>query len=360
MERDRRHTIAIGECSYAYDNRTSQSLPPSSFPSPGFIEHKVSKFDTLAGVAIKYGVEVADIKKMNGLATDLQMFALRTLQIPLPGRHPPSPCLSDDPEPPGQNSSSRSPNHHNPCDLFDSFQSFRLKTTPARVSPAMNSLQGYYGLKPMEDKATSEGFGMDGPYFKPYPSSTPPLNRHRKSKSLANGFFDENGELLNNIYVGESGDGSPDRVNEKLFRRRQKSEADFTIHPPETVLKVDNNSTGAFSPSSGAFSPASGKGLALRSKSRTSLATDTESNLPPGVGGDAVVIDMFSAVRKSSSTSSLQDQESSSSSSLSSMWPTSKRSLKSDLQALSAATIAKPFFDGLPPITGKRNKTALD
>ncbi|PQQ07962.1 Peptidoglycan-binding lysin domain [Prunus yedoensis var. nudiflora] len=61
----------------------------------GYIEHVVSKFDTLAGVAIKYGVEVADIKKMNGLVTDRQMFALRFLQIPLPGRHPPSPCLSN-------------------------------------------------------------------------------------------------------------------------------------------------------------------------------------------------------------------------------------------------------------------------
>ncbi|KAH0990770.1 hypothetical protein GBA52_002253 [Prunus armeniaca] len=60
----------------------------------GYIEHVVSKFDTLAGVAIKYGVEVADIKKMNGLVTDRQMFALRFLQIPLPGRHRPSPCLS--------------------------------------------------------------------------------------------------------------------------------------------------------------------------------------------------------------------------------------------------------------------------
>ncbi|KAJ6288895.1 hypothetical protein OIU76_024800 [Salix suchowensis] len=61
----------------------------------GFIEHPVSKLDTLAGVAIKYGVEVADIKKMNGLVTDLQMFALKSLQIPLPGRHPPSSFLSN-------------------------------------------------------------------------------------------------------------------------------------------------------------------------------------------------------------------------------------------------------------------------
>ncbi|KAG2304686.1 hypothetical protein Bca52824_033337 [Brassica carinata] len=36
----------------------------------------------------------ANVKKMNGLVTDLQMFALKSLQIPLPGRHPPSPCLS--------------------------------------------------------------------------------------------------------------------------------------------------------------------------------------------------------------------------------------------------------------------------
>lgn len=32
---------------------------------------------------------------MNGLVTDLQMFALQSLHIPLPGRHPPSPCLSN-------------------------------------------------------------------------------------------------------------------------------------------------------------------------------------------------------------------------------------------------------------------------
>ncbi|GAY46896.1 hypothetical protein CUMW_100490 [Citrus unshiu] len=61
----------------------------------GIIEHQVSKLDTLAGIAIKYGVDVADIRKLNGLSTDLQMFALKTLQIPLPGKHPPSPCLSN-------------------------------------------------------------------------------------------------------------------------------------------------------------------------------------------------------------------------------------------------------------------------
>ena len=94
------------------------SFPISSSSVVSFIQHPVSKMDTLAGIAIKYGVEVskypqlfllflkmvlfnnsifqvADIKKMNGLVTDLQMFALKYLHIPLPGRHPPSPCLSN-------------------------------------------------------------------------------------------------------------------------------------------------------------------------------------------------------------------------------------------------------------------------
>ncbi|CAO2814041.1 unnamed protein product [Amaranthus hypochondriacus] len=70
----------------------SSSSSTSCSPSR-FIEHHVTKMDTLAGIAIRYGVEVADIKKLNGLVTDLQMFALKTLHIPLPGRHPPSTCV---------------------------------------------------------------------------------------------------------------------------------------------------------------------------------------------------------------------------------------------------------------------------
>lgn len=38
--------------------------------------------DTLGGFAIKYGVELAEIGRTNGLFTDLQMFALMSLQIP--------------------------------------------------------------------------------------------------------------------------------------------------------------------------------------------------------------------------------------------------------------------------------------
>ncbi|KHN05451.1 hypothetical protein glysoja_020416 [Glycine soja] len=45
------------------------SSPASSPPTLGYIQHPISKLDKLAGIAIKYGVEVADIKKMNGLFT---------------------------------------------------------------------------------------------------------------------------------------------------------------------------------------------------------------------------------------------------------------------------------------------------
>lgn len=40
--------------------------------------------------------QVSDVKKLNGLVSDVQMFALRTLYIPLPGRHPPSPLVTDE------------------------------------------------------------------------------------------------------------------------------------------------------------------------------------------------------------------------------------------------------------------------
>ncbi|KAK6241556.1 hypothetical protein SCA6_006945 [Theobroma cacao] len=384
MERERRNSIANGDYSYntnanysnfchdysVLEKEKNHSLPASSLHGAGFIEHPVSRFDTLAGVAIKYGVEVADIKKMNGLVTDLQMFALKSLQIPLPGRHPPSPCLSNGSETPGQCSANQTPAQHFPPDLLDSFQSMRLKTPPRRVSPAMSSLQGYYGLKPAEKKTKSEGFEMavyrkgeahyleDGPFLKPSPASNPPLNYHRKCRSLANGFFDENGEVIADIMsAGEGKEGEADKSNEKLIRRRQKSEADFTARTPEKLLKEDNTS-------SGGFSTITAKGLALRSKaaSRTVSGADAEvagiNPMPIGIG-DGFVVDGFSVVRKSSSTSSLQDQDSNS---LSSLWPTaSKWSLKPDLQALSTVAITRPIFDGLPkPMSGRKNKAALD
>ncbi|XP_060670713.1 uncharacterized protein LOC107435093 [Ziziphus jujuba] len=340
-------------------------LPPASPPLPpgvGYIQHPVSKLDTLAGVAIKYGVEVADIKKLNGLVTDLQMFALKSLQIPLPGRHPPSPCLSNGSSTPGQSSSDRISTQSMHRDLFESFQSLRVGSSPRHVSSAMCSLQGYYGLKPAEQSCKSKEFDM-GTYRKGTASyledkllprtTNPPLQRHRKSKSMVNGFFDENG-MADVTHVTEVREGDSDRWSEKLVRRRQKSEADFS-RTPELLLEDNSCNSG--------FSPITGKRLAPRPKaaSRTTLATDVETtglNPLPVSFGDSFLPDGFFGVRKSSSTSNLQDQESNSSASI---WSTSKWNLKPDLQAFSTVGIGRPIFDGLPkPITGRRSKAALD
>ncbi|CAK9152126.1 unnamed protein product [Ilex paraguariensis] len=235
----------------------------------------------------------------------------------------------------------------------------------------MSSLRGYYGLKSKYQKATYEGFEMavyqkggshyleDGPFAKPSCSSNLPLSHHRKSKCLGNGFMSENGDVADDVSVSvlETREVDSEKWIEKLVRRRQKSEADFGSRTPEMLIEEENCSSG------GGFSAITGKGLALRPKaaSRTILGSEAEAGwqnaIPIGLGG-SFVADSFSGVRKSSSTSSLQDSDSST---CSSIWPTSKWSLKPGLQALSTAAITRPIFDGLPkPVTGRRSKAALD
>ncbi|RID72289.1 hypothetical protein BRARA_C04189 [Brassica rapa] len=321
--------------------------PPSSATSPvslncsfsngaGYIEHRVSKFDTLAGIAIKYGVEVADITKLNGLVTDLQMFALKSLRIPLPGRHPPSPCLSnaslnhgEDCSEPAASSSSAS--NGNLQDVFDPFQSLKLKPSETKISPAMDSLQGYYGLKPTNKRASENDQYLT-------PTSTP-LNQHRKSRSLVDAVIAE---------VNQSSYHQSKEVNsDKPTRRRQKSEADFSSRTPELLLKKESRS------SCGGFSAVAGKGLALRPKavSKTNLSAPVPINAPVG--------DSFSSVRKSFSASVLQEPVSNNKGSSTSLWQSSKWTLKADL--LQQAAMARSIFDGLPkPLTGRRNKKAMD
>ncbi|CAL0314825.1 unnamed protein product [Lupinus luteus] len=320
-------------------------VPSSVSSSPsrplGYIEHHVSKFDTLAGIAIKYGVEVLDVKKMNGLVTDHQMFALKTLQIPLPGRHPPSPCLSNGSSITGLGNSGHSSPDSAHRELLESFQSLRTKSSERKVSPAMSSLRGYYGLK-----GTSKSSQH---------ASDRPLSCPRKSKSLVNVILEEIMEKSDTEPSAGARESESNKWNGKLVGRRQRSEADFT-RIPELLMRPDNSS-------SGGLPSRKGKGLALRQNaaSRTALATDSESNglsLVPIGTGDASLTDGSSGVRKSSSTSSLQDQDNNISSLI---WPTSRWNLKPDLQALTTAAIGKPIFDGLPnPIKGRKNKAALD
>lgn len=340
-------------------------LPPSCSSSGGtatvvaggvrYIVHRVTKMDTLAGVAIKYGVEVADIKRINSLVTDRQMFAHKSLHIPLPGRHLPSPNRSNGYENNGLSNSEQTHARRRNSDLFETFQTLKLNYSPIRtVSPAMSSLQGYYGLKPeLNSNNSNPCDGCEMSVYSKGSSSTPynpPLSLNRKSKSLANG-LDENGEQNEDIANAE---GDSDRWGEKLLRRRQKSEADFSSWTPEKILKEDNSSGGG-------FSATAGKGLALRSKpaNRNGSGFDTEAgwlnHVPLSLGDTIVITDSISGggIGKSSSGSSLQDQDSNASSSSSSIWSTSKWS--------SSAAISKPIFDGLPnPITGRKNKAALD
>ncbi|OAY58964.1 uncharacterized protein LOC110609476 [Manihot esculenta] len=333
-----------------------------------FIQHQVSKFDTLAGVAIKYGVEVADIKRLNGLATDLQMFALKTLLIPLPGRHPPSPIFSSDSSSSEGNDIDKT---SQPCysNGLESFDSLRLKSTQEKASPAMSTLWKYYGLKSSKQTGTAEGIGMTKVYRRGssdslteglLPRATPIYEspyHNLKSRNFANGLSPEDGTTVDYVPLADAGDAEGDKSNEKSVRRRQKSEADFRNGTPERLLKEEKSG------GSSDFSPVTGKGLAMRPKSasRTALYSESEAgwsnSIPIGLG-DSIISDVPTGVRKSSSTPSLYNQDTNNSSSV---WPTSRWSLKPDLQVLSSAAMNIPMFDGLPkPISGRRSKAALD
>ncbi|KAI3728554.1 hypothetical protein L6452_17192 [Arctium lappa] len=324
----------------------------------GCIEHTVSKFDTLAGVAIRYGVEVADIKKMNGLTTDLQMFACKSLKIPLPGRHPPSPIMSNGHHTQGQTSPEMTRPNRRYSDSFNPIKSLKLSSSPQRnISPSINSLRDYYGLKPNNRNGAGEGFEMTRTCNLPLP-----LGLHRKSKSEANGFSET--RAVDNFSGGNEKGAGIDKSVEMLVRRR-KSDVDLNNHTPEMLLKHDNNNNGSI-----VLSAAAGKGLALRQKTANRTTTESEagsSNMFPVGSRDSSIVQAFNGVRKSSSAPSFQHSETNnnnsnnnntSSPSSSLFWPISILNFTADLQALSTTT---PIFDGLPrPISGRKSKAARD
>lgn len=117
-----------------------------------FVLHEVSKLDNLAGLAIRYGVEVIDIKRANRMTNDLQMFAQKILRIPLPGSHPPSPALTMSSSHPAHLSGDVSPMH------MPLSSSARKPRRDSNESAAMGLLRGYYGLNPGKG---AEGQEMD-------------------------------------------------------------------------------------------------------------------------------------------------------------------------------------------------------
>lgn len=249
--------------------------------------------------------------------------------------------------------------------LLEPIQSLCLKAPKNNVSLAMSNLQKYYGLGPSNLRGAAEGTEMavyrtvssdfldDGLLPKASPCSDS-ADHHLKSANFTNGFMTENG-ALDYVISAEPGGGENEKSDEKSVRRRQKAEVDVGSGTPERNLKgeISGGNTG--------FSGSTGKSLAMRPKSasRSVLQSDSElgwlSPIPVGLG-DSIIPDGMVSVRKSSSTSSLKDQDNNSAS----VWPTSRWSLKSDFQALSNAAITIPIFDGLPkPITSRR-KAALD
>ncbi|XP_048532925.1 uncharacterized protein LOC125511650 [Triticum urartu] len=309
----------------AEDEAVEQSPTPPPISSCGrYILHRVCRFDTLAGVAIKYGVEVADVKRVNGLTADLQMFAHKTLRIPLPGRHPPAqhspPSSSPAAAAAAREWTTRRPPKN--AAALDPFQ----KPPRSTVSPSMSLLQGYYGLTPPPKRdLTDEGTEM----------ATSVKGQHRKARSISTGFPGVNGD------AGWATDDA-----EKHIRRRQKADLELT------TMREDNG---------GALLPRTGEGLALRPKSgsRPDMNNSQQDLIAAGFVpsyGDGLL-----AVRKSSSTPEFQDSDNN----IASVW-LSKWNLKPDafavpLPILLLDSLPKPLFDSLPkPIAAWRNKAARD
>ncbi|KAK4785473.1 hypothetical protein SAY86_002162 [Trapa natans] len=235
-----------------------------------------------------------------------------------------------------QSSYERTPPPHMQANLFHSFRSLRLKSSQQKekASLAMSSMQGYHGLSSKDQVAQPDATEMAASgkvSLETYLGTNPSLNRHRKCRSVIMGFINEKGDAADQSTVAESSSG---RWVEKPIGRHKRSESNSTATIPEMVLKGDTRTTIG---TSGVSSAMAAKGLALRSKTTMSqmalgdLAQTTTSS------------SSLTSVRRSSSTSSLQDQEAGS---LSSIWPSS---------------LSKPIFDGLPkPQASRRNKKALD
>ncbi|RZR77326.1 hypothetical protein BHM03_00002366 [Ensete ventricosum] len=157
-----------------------------------------------------------------------------------------------------------------------------------------------------------------------------------KSRSLVNGFSPENGKTAQEKTILDTAENNE---IEKSVRRRQKNDAVPSLGTPELLLE-DNDS---------GFSGRKGKGLSMRPKLGSRSDVDMVHPNAATPNGDSFMTNGSVFVRKSSSTSSLQDSENSSY-----IWPTSKWTLNPE-------ALARPLFDGLPkPINVWKNKAALD
>ena len=109
---------------------------------PAFRMHRVSSLDSLAGLAIKYGVAIIDIQRANGGAlTDQTMFARGTVRIPRAHLGPGPPL-------PGGGGTTG-----------------RMEPSPAQraaMTPALAALRDHYGTNPKSQLGSEGRAGGDG------------------------------------------------------------------------------------------------------------------------------------------------------------------------------------------------------
>ena len=109
---------------------------------PAFRMHRVSTLDSLAGLAIKYGVTIIDIQRANGGAlTDQTMFARSTVRIPRAHLGPGAPL-------PGGGGAT-GPMEPSPAQR-------------AAMTPALAALRDHYGTNPKSELGSEGRAGGDG------------------------------------------------------------------------------------------------------------------------------------------------------------------------------------------------------
>ena len=110
---------------------------------PAFRMHRVSSLDSLAGLAIKYGVTIIDIQRANGGAlTDQTMFARSTVRIPRAHLGPGAPL-------PGGGGAT-GPMEPSPAQR-------------AAMTPALAALRDHYGTNPKSELGSTSGSCRSGP-----------------------------------------------------------------------------------------------------------------------------------------------------------------------------------------------------
>lgn len=339
-----------------------------------YIEHRVSKLDTLAGVAIKYGVEVADVKRANGLATDLHMFGHQTLRIPVHGRrgkHGRSKSTEWQETPRSQKINNTPP----PIILAGPTQSPGSGLRERRQSSsAMNLLRGYYGLSlPAQHSSCNNSEGMELTSYRPEgeehsedePMSplTPPSALKGDTGCVSIGRTSANNastgkvmsRLSNECYTPESaltpsfGVGDSDRSSEPSVRRRSKADGSCpATGSPERENKQDRDPPDKALQTSHAL-PIGTDSLGSRA---AGLLKVLDGALVSGKSKD----EPLPKVIKSMSTSNLQDQTS-----LQGSSSGTKYGSRLDAKpAHQVQPISRSLFEGLSKPTLPRYKEALD